>query len=134
MKNILRIYLFYLFALWLNSQIFQGSFNIGSNLKNILLAALLLALLNLILKPILKLLFFPINALTLGLFSLVINAGIFYIFLKLVPDITISAWVFPGFTWQNIHISSIKLSYLETLFTASVTTGIITNLLMFLVQ
>jgi putative membrane protein len=134
MKDLLRIYLFYVFALWLNTQIFQGSFNLGQNVVNLFLGAAILALLNLILKPILKLLFFPVNMMTLGLFSLIINAIIFYIFLRLIPGISISAWVFPGFSLANIHVSSVKLTYIETLFAASLATSLITSVLTFLVE
>lgn len=43
-----------------------------------LLAALLLGVLNVTIKPIVKLLTFPINFLTLGLFGLVINGAAIY--------------------------------------------------------
>ncbi len=43
------------------------------------LMAFVLALLNLILKPLLKLISCPLLVLTLGLFSLIINAIIFYL-------------------------------------------------------
>lgn len=51
------------------------------------LAALVLGLANAIVKPIVKLLTLPITCLTLGLFLLVINAGMLYLV----------DWVVPGF-------------------------------------
>lgn len=52
-----------------------------------LIAALILGILNIIIKPVLQILTLPINILTLGLFTLVINA----IILEIV------AWLIPGF-------------------------------------
>ncbi len=53
-----------------------------------LIAALILGILNIAIKPILQILTLPINLLTLGLFTLVINA----ILLEMV------AWLIPGFS------------------------------------
>ena len=50
-----------------------------------LLAALVLGLLNAIVRPILVILTLPITLLTLGLFILVINAGLFALAASFVP-------------------------------------------------
>lgn len=44
-----------------------------------LIVAVVLAVLNLIVKPVIILLTLPINLVTLGLFTLVINAGLFWL-------------------------------------------------------
>ncbi|MDX2085412.1 MAG: phage holin family protein [Candidatus Melainabacteria bacterium] len=56
-----------------------------------LIAALVLTLVNLIVKPIVGLFTLPINLLTLGLFSFVINAAMF----------GLAAWFVPGFEVSN---------------------------------
>lgn len=56
-----------------------------------LLATFVLALVNLIIKPILALLTLPINILTLGIFSFVLNALMF----------GLAAWMVPGFEVTN---------------------------------
>lgn len=62
-------------ALWLLTQIYSGVFFApGSKLVDYLVAGLILGLVNALLRPILLLFTFPINLLTLGLFTLVINA------------------------------------------------------------
>jgi len=48
-----------------------------------LLAALILGIVNAVLKPILVILSLPLEILTLGLFTLVINAALFYLVAKL---------------------------------------------------
>lgn len=57
-----------------------------------LAAAVVLGLLNLVLKPILVFLTLPINILTLGLFTLVINAAIIMLATKIVPGFTVQNW------------------------------------------
>jgi len=134
MKHIIRIYLIHLFALWLNTYLFAGSFLIGKNIKIFLFSALILTLLNVILKPVLKLLFFPINVLTLGLFSLIINVIIFYLLLYLVPDIKILPWSFAGFSYQQFTVPAYSFNFWPTLFIISTLTSFSTNLLIYLVK
>lgn len=134
MKGLLRVYVFHLLALGGVSWVLGESFRISGNFSNVLMAAGVLALLNLLLKPILKLLFFPVNALTLGLFSMVINTGVFYLFMKLVPKVSISSWVFPGFTFQGIHLPQQVIPFIFTLFLASLITSLITGFFYFLIR
>ena len=60
-------------AIWVASFFVQG-FHINGGIKEYLLAGILLGLLNMIARPVLKLISMPIIILTLGIFSLVINA------------------------------------------------------------
>lgn len=131
MKLLLRTYLIHLLALWLTTFVFSGSFTIYGGLASYLIAALILTILNLLLKPLLKLLFFPVNLLTLGLFSLIINAATFYLFLKLSPQVRISAWYFPGFSFNEFHLVGYQLNFLETLLAISISVSLMTNILMF---
>ncbi|RKT01642.1 phage holin family protein [Chryseobacterium defluvii] len=70
--------------------------------------ALVLGLLNLIVKPILSLLGLPLTIITLGLFALVINAVII-----LIADYFIDSMVVDGFWWALIF--SIALSIITSL-------------------
>ncbi len=54
-----------------------------------LLAALILGIVNAVLKPILIILSLPLEILTLGLFTLVINAALFYLVAKLGLGLTV---------------------------------------------
>jgi putative membrane protein len=49
-------------------------------------AAFILGLLNALIRPLILLLTLPVNLLTLGLFTFVINAGILRLTARLVPD------------------------------------------------
>jgi len=58
--------------------------------KELILAALIIALANFFLKPGLKLIFGPFIILSLGLFVIVINMGILWIADKLLPQVEFS--------------------------------------------
>ncbi|MBR1424911.1 phage holin family protein [bacterium] len=51
-----------------------------------MLVAAVLTFVNIFIKPIVKLLTFPINLVTLGLFNIVINIGMLYLTAFLVPQ------------------------------------------------
>lgn len=73
-----------------------------------LIAALAIVLVNLLIKPIVMLLTLPINLITLGLFSFVINALMFLL----------AAWLVPGFDVANFLsalLGSMLLSLITTL-------------------
>ncbi|MFC4452519.1 phage holin family protein [Deinococcus sonorensis] len=61
-------------ALWLTARIYGGlSFQPGSGAGGVLVAALVLGIVNALIRPLLLLLSLPVNLLTLGLFTLVVN-------------------------------------------------------------
>ena len=71
-----------------------------------LVGALVLGVVNAVIRPILLLLSLPLLILTLGLFTLVINGFIFYVVLKFVPGFFV-----PGFWaafWGAIAMSIIS--------------------------
>ena len=72
-------------ALWLASEIFAGlSFDSASRL---IAAALLLGVVNAFVRPLAFILTLPLTIVTLGLFLLVLNAGM----------VALVAWMLPGF-------------------------------------
>jgi len=87
----------------------------GVSVKNFgtaLVAALILAFVNALIKPILILLTLPINILTLGLFILVINGLMFWLVSAVVKGFHISGF-WPAFLAALVFsIFSIALNYL----------------------
>ncbi len=65
-----------------------------SGIKAALLTAIALGLINAVIKPVLKLLTLPFTIMTLGLFSLVLNALLIMLTAKLVPGFQVQ-----GFLW-----------------------------------
>jgi putative membrane protein len=69
---------FNILALYLATSLVSG-FTIIGGWKGLLVAGVLIGLLNMIVRPIIKLVSFPLILLTFGLFSLVINALILWL-------------------------------------------------------
>lgn len=60
--------------------------------QDLLLATLVIALLNVFLKPVIVLLTLPVTLMTLGLFTFVINGVIFYLAAHLVPGLHVTGF------------------------------------------
>ena len=67
------------------------------NFKTAIVVALVLGLLNTIIRPILVILTLPINIISLGLFTLVINGFLFWLVAKMVDGFSVN-----GFWWAVI--------------------------------
>ncbi len=74
-------------ALGLTSRIVRGFHT--EDLLGLVEAALVLGILNAIIRPLILLLTLPVNLLTLGLFTFVINAGMLGLTARLVPGFRI---------------------------------------------
>jgi putative membrane protein len=128
MKHIIRVFLFNVFALWLASQILP-TIVIPPGWQTILLAGFTLSMLMLIVQPVLRILFIPINILTFGLLSWVINVIVIYLLTIFVPEIQIRLWVFPGGSWTGFVIPAIHFTYVTALIASSLLITIITDVL-----
>lgn len=69
---------------------FIEGFRIPLELPELLVGGIVLTLINATLRPIARLLLFPLTVLTIGLFGLVINAGTIYLLDYLLGSITIA--------------------------------------------
>ena len=87
--------------------IFVPGINITLDLKNFALVVGALTLINLLLRPIVKLLFMPVIILTLGLGSFLVNAAMLYILDFLLPTVTIEGLVALFFATLILSISNL---------------------------
>jgi putative membrane protein len=60
--------------------------------RTVLVFAIVLTILNLLVRPVLQLITLPLTCLTLGLFALVVNAFLFYVVARFVTGISMSYW------------------------------------------
>ena len=93
MKTILRNVTIYSFLLFLLPLIIPGVSVVGG-LQTILIGGAVLTVLFLILKPILNIISFPVNLVTLGIFNIFINALLLYLLTIFVTDISIGAFTY----------------------------------------
>ena len=84
----------------------------------IVFAAIVFTLINRLVKPIIKLLTLPINFITLGLFSVVINIGMLMLALWLVPGFVVAPLTIMGVTlgqFATLAVMSVMLAMTQSL-------------------
>lgn len=89
--NLIIVLLLNALALIITAYIVPG-FRVDSFVTAIL-AAIVLGVINTFIKPILLLLTAPLNFLTLGLFTFVVNAVVIRMVTFFVPGLTVSGWL-----------------------------------------
>jgi putative membrane protein len=95
MKLFIRFAIFFiasLIGIYISSKLVNG-FTIENTAEALITVATLLAIINSFFKPIIKLIMTPVIIMTLGLFNLVINAGLLYILDILSDSLTINGLV-----------------------------------------
>lgn len=91
MKFILQI-AFNAGAIFIADRFIPG-FDFTGDFTRLLVAGLVIGFINLILRPILKLLTFPLAILASGLVSLAINIILLYVATLIIPGLTIQGWI-----------------------------------------
>ena len=110
MKLILRI-LINAAAIWLTSMLLAG-FNFSGSIGNLIVVAVIFGLVNALIRPIVKLLTLPINVVTLGLFTLVINALMLLLTVWLSDALSLSGGPFSSI-W-TAFVAAIIISIIST--------------------
>src|SRR5579872_2999074 len=110
MRTIFRSIIFSAIALYISSQLFPSGLKISGGISTIAEGGLIFGLMTLILRPILQIISFPINLITLGLFSFLINAGLLYAMTRFVPKISVHAFTISKLYYYHITIPKIHLN------------------------
>ncbi|MCQ2754919.1 MAG: phage holin family protein [bacterium] len=80
--------------------------------KTAMIAAIAIAVINLVIRPVIMLFALPFNILTLGLFTLVINALLFMFVAYVVPGVEVDGFMSALLGSLVISILSIGISWL----------------------
>jgi len=118
MKLIFKIILFIIvnaLAIIIAAHLVKG-FNFEGNLTDLTIAAAIITLFNIFIRPILKLILAPLITLTFGILAFVINAGILYLLDKFSPSITINGL-------SPLIIATIIISFVNILVNLSTKLG-----------
>jgi len=91
------------FGLWLASSLLPGVHIQGTG--TFILAALLLGLVNAVVRPLLVILTLPLSILTLGLFVLVINAAMFGLVAHFLEGFSVSGFWSALFGWLIVSLT-----------------------------
>lgn len=133
MKKILRLTLLITFVLVTTNQIW-------SNLYfqfipwTIIKVAFILSIFEILIKPILKIILFPINFLTLGLFRLVINTFGLYLTIFLFNDFQIQNIHTPAYNFYGLNIPQLNFTGFWVFLVTSFTIGLLLNLFNLIVR
>lgn len=133
MKSLLRHVLVNLLALYLTSLVITG-LSWGNDLKILLLAAVALGLINITIRPIVKLITLPLNVATLGLFTIVINALMLYLVTWIIPAFRVSAFFFPGLDLGVLIIPATQVPLLAAFVVAAVIISVISTFINWLLD
>lgn len=114
MKHLLRSMVFHVFALWLTSAMIPA-LSISGNIWGMLSAGSMLTIMMMLLKPLISLIFLPINILTLGLLAWLVNVVVLYLWTVFVPNVGLTPWVFPGVSVHGFVMPALNLNYTWTL-------------------
>lgn len=131
MKSLLRHFLINLSALWVVTKILPAVYFEGG-LNTLFTGAAVFMLINIILVPVLKLLFLPLNLLTIGLFAWVINVLALYALTTVFTGFKITAYQFPGFFSNGLSFPPMLISAFWVAVLASLIIGFITHFLQWL--
>jgi protein translocase SecG subunit len=104
----------------------------GADARVLIAAALVFALFQTIVKPILGFIAAPINFLTLGLVSMFINVGLFYAVSYLVPAFSFSSFEFAGFSVGQFAIPAVSIPEYGTVILGSFIVSLVLVLLILL--
>ena len=128
MKTLLRHYLMNFVAIWVTTYLLPGLTYTGG-FKTLALGALGLMFLNMLIIPLLKIMFLPLNLLTLGLFTWVINVVALYLLITFIPQFKIIPFYFSGATINGFIIPAAQLNVLQVAILASFLVGLISHFL-----
>lgn len=97
--------------------------------QTLALGALGLMLINLAIIPLLKVMFLPLNILTLGIFTWVINVVALYLLTTLIPQFKLVPYFFQGYNLNGFTIPAWPLNILQVAILASFLIGFISHFL-----
>lgn len=109
MKTPIKNFLISVFSIAILAHLIPGV-SYQSDLKILLLAAFILSLVNFIVKPILKIIFLPINLITFGIAGWLIQVILLYLTALFVDGFTISTFVLGPTTILGISLPRIVFS------------------------
>ena len=132
-KKHFRSFVFNTTALWFAAYLIKGV-TISGGFKSFLITGLVLTLVNLFVRPLIKLLLLPVNLLTLGAFRWLVNVGALYLVASLVEQFQVSSFHFDGYNYQGFIIPQMDVSLFWSFVLTSFVISFITSLIYWLIK
>ncbi len=119
-KSVLRTVLINALAIWLASRLIPG-FTVPLSEQSIITAAVILSIMEKLIRPVIKLVLLPLSFITFGLTNWLISAALIYGLAFIVPEIHLEHFRFHGFSYEGIVLSARDLNIIVvTILTALV--------------
>lgn len=110
------------------------SVKISGGIPTHILGGAALSLMFLLLKPVLNIITLPLNLITLGSFSFLINVGILYLLTRFIPSILINAFKFGGLKFAGFVVPEFFVNTFFAFIAASLLLSIVFTLLTWLIK
>lgn len=128
MKHFFRIFIFSFFAMFITSYWNRG-FILPVYAFEFAKGALALTILFVLVRPLLKIIFLPLNLLTFGLFSFFLYVFCLHMLASVYGMFVIKAWQFDGISLFIVSIPKTYISYISNLVLSSFSLSSIINTL-----
>lgn len=110
LRLLLRSIAINLASIYIAANILSGIIIYVGGPKTLLTAAVVIAIVNLLVKPIVNLLLLPIHLVTMGIFRWVANLITLYVVTIIVPNLQVHAFTFPGADLKYVIIPVMHFS------------------------
>lgn len=121
-------------GVFLAVQILSGIITYVGGWETLIIAGVLIALINLFVKPLINLFLLPIHLITLGTFRWLANLVVLYLVTLLVPSLTINSFTMPQINLVYIIIPTIHFSPFGAFIVATFTLTLVFHCLYWLFQ
>lgn len=128
MRHPVRVFIFSCFALFLTSYWNKG-FILPETVEQFGKTALVLTIVFVLIRPLAKVIFLPLNILTLGIFNFVFYLFVLHVMANSYHLFTIREWAFGGLNLFSIVFPPSPVSYGMNLVLSSVSLSSIINIL-----
>lgn len=127
MKKYIRLSLLNTISLFIVSAIFPGLVT-PNNFLDLLYSGVIFTVINIFVKPIIKLFLLPINLITLGLFRWLSNVLVLLVLTNLVSNLQVIAFASNPINQAGFAIPSLNLNFITSLILASFLLSLVFNL------
>ena len=108
---------------------FIPTLSVGGDPKNLPLVIAGLWFITLAVNPIFSIIFLPINILTFGLISAVLNIAFLFALTNFLPGFHITAYTFPGANINGVILPAVSLNQISTIIILALVFSILQKLL-----
>ena len=133
MKGFLRKSVINAVSLYIVSQVLSG-LEIQGGVPTFILAGAVFSVISFVGRPILTIITLPLNLITLGAFSFIINVALLYLLTIFIPQISISPFTFEGFSLSGFVIPQFSFNLFFAYVACSVLLSIVFSFLTWLTK